>query len=160
MTHAHFASYTLRHNTSIYITLYFSPDRECPHNRTKVDGVPHRLQTALSIQCFRHTKSKQHFVKGCPNFPKIWQPPQNCMRENGERIKFHTEKVQKLHKPPTWKFADHVSRTRSALMSFVRIPVLAGLLAHTTPTGWFLHATRHLYPNLTLYSLRATTLHT
>jgi hypothetical protein len=36
------------------------------------------------------------------------------MRQKDEQIKIHTENPQQLHKPPTWKLADNVSRTRAA----------------------------------------------
>ena len=155
MTHSHFASYTVRHNTSMYITLYFSG----PGVSTQQGEGQWRPTHTLSIQCFTHTKSKQHLVKGCTNFPKIWEPLQNCISQNDEQIKFHAENPQQLSKP-TWKLAYHVFHTRAALMSFVRIPVLVGLYAHITPTGLSLHTTRPVYPNLTLYILRATTSHT
>jgi hypothetical protein len=113
------------------------------HTGAKVDGVPHTHCKLLCQYCVLDTQNPSStWYRGVQNFRKIWEPPQNCMRQRDEQNKFHTENSQQLHKPSSWKLADHVSRTRAALMSFVQIPGLAGLFAHTTPTGWSLHITR------------------
>jgi len=80
--HAHFASYTVRHNT-IYITLYFSGpgvSTQLGEGRWRPTHTQHS-HSRLLYQCsVLDTKTKKNLVKGCTKFPKILEPPQNCLR--------------------------------------------------------------------------------